>query len=159
MTKERSEQTLLSWKTPEFHHYKKNPWWFPVLAAVTLTLTALFILTQQYLVAIIIILGGLTTYQLAHVEPEIAPVIFSPDGIKFHSRFYAYNRLRTFWIIETPQTKHLYLEPIERFGRIVAIPLARQDTENIRDFLKHYLPETHGVDEGMADRLNRWLRI
>lgn len=153
------EHTLLSWKAPEFHYHKKGQWWFPILAVATLSLTALFILTQQYLVAIIVILGGLVIYQLAHAEPEIAPVIFSPNGIKFHARFFAYNKLRTFWIIETDQAKRLYVQPIERFSRPVAIPLVKQDVEKIRDFLRHYLPESHDVEEDLGDILTRWLKI
>ncbi len=159
MSNDPKEQTLLSWKAPEFHHYKKGQWWFPALALVTLVLTTYFVLTQQYLVAIIIILGGITVYRLAHQEPDVLPVIFSPQGIKFRDKLYLFSNLKTFWILEHDEHNRLYIQPVERFSTVVAIPIVKEDIEKVRDFLRYHLPESHDATEDLADRLNRWLKI
>ncbi len=154
-----TEQTIFSWKAPEFHHYKKGQWWFPVLALITLGFTAYFVLTRQFLVAIIIILGAITIYQLAHQEPEVLPVIFTPQGIKARGQFFLFSQLKSFWIAESDQIRRLYLQPIARFRSPLAIPIVKEDVNKIRDFLKHYLPENQTAEEDLADRLNRLLRI
>lgn len=159
MKQPHEDHTILSWKAPEFHHYKKNEWWFPLQALVTLVLTAFFVLTKQYLVAIIVVLGAITIYQLAHQEPEVSPVIFSPDGIKFRGQLILYNRLKSFWIIEAGSVRKLYLQKIERLSAPVSIPVVREDVEKIRDFLKNYLPERTDAQEDLADRVNRLLKI
>lgn len=159
MKKKHDDHTLISWKAPEFHYHKKGQWWFPVQAFATLALVAFFVLTRQYLVAIIIILGAMVIYQLAHQEPEILPVIFSPRGVKFKGKVYTFDRLRSFWIVEAGRHYRLHLQPIERLSASVAIPMVKEDVEKIRDFLQHYLPENHDVQEDLADRLNRWLQI
>lgn len=159
MSKRSEDHTVLSWKAPEFHFHKKNHWWFPLLALVTLVLTTLFILTQQYIVAIIVVLGGMILYQLAHQEPEVLPVVFSPRGIKFKGRFWSFRDLKSFWIIEIDQQRRLHLQSVERFASPVVIPIAKQDIEKVREFLQHYLPENQNVTEDFADRLNRWLKI
>jgi hypothetical protein len=153
------DHTIISWKAPEFARYKKGGWWFPVQAIVTVALTLLFILTNQYLVAIIVVLGAYVIYRLAHQEPEILSVNFSTQGITFKSKYYPFRQLKTFWIIDTGETYRLHLQPIERLGFPVIIPLIAEDVEKVRDFLSHYLPETHNAEEDLADRINRILRI
>ncbi len=98
MVKLPDEQTIISWKAPEFIHYKKNQWWFPTLALVTVALTTIALLTHQYVLAVIVVLSGWIIYQLAHTEPEVVAVIFSTAGIKFRDRTYSFDRLRSFWI-------------------------------------------------------------
>lgn len=153
------DHTIISWKAPEFHFHKKSQWWFPIQAFITLALTVFFILTEQYVVAIIIILGASILYRLAHQEPEVLPVIFSPSGLKFKGQSYLYSRLKSFWIVESGRHHRLHLQPVDRFAGAVAIPMSEHDVEKVRDFLGHYLPEKHGVTEDLADRLNRWLQI
>lgn len=159
MPKKTDDHTIISWKAPEFFHYKKSHWWFPAQAAITLALTAIFILTGQYLVAIIVVLGAIIIYQLAHQEPEVLPVIFSPQGIKCKGRFLPYQELKSFWIIESGSVKKLYLQQVERFSLPVVVPLVKQDIEKVRAFLRHYIPENTDVKEDFADKLLRFLRI
>lgn len=159
MAKDPSEHTVISWKAPEFLHYKKNVWWFPVLAVLTVLFTIYFILTNQYIVAIIVVLGGYTIYQLAHQEPEVLPVTFTVDGIRFKGKSILFSNIKTFWIVETEHTKQLYLQQAERFSLPVVIPLVKQDIDKVRGFLKHYIPETPEVKESFAELLNRMLRI
>lgn len=159
MAKQPSKHTVISWKAPEFLHYKKSPWWFPVQALITLVLVALFILTKQYLPAIIVVLGAIIIYQLAHQEPEVLPVTFTSDGIRFKSHAFHFSQLKTFWIIESENVRNLYLQRVERFTAPVVIPLVKEDVEKVRDYLAHYLPETKEAREDFAERLNRWLKI
>ncbi len=159
MTEKKTETTILSWKAPEFLHYKKNTWWFPILAASTVIFTTIFLLTGQYFVAIIVILGAIVMYRLAHQEPAVLPVIFTATGIKFKGELIPFTTLKTFWILEEAEVKRLYLQKIERFSAPVVIPLVKQDITKVRDFLQHFLPETHEVKEDIADKLNRFLRI
>ncbi len=159
VTEKSSEHTILSWKAPEFLHYKKNSWWFPIMAAVTLALTTIFLLTSQYIVAIIVILGAIVMYRLAHQEPAVSSVTFTATGIKFKGQLIPFSALKTFWILEKTEVKRLYLQKTERFSAPVVIPLIQQDINKVRDFLEHFLPETHDVEEDIADKLNRLLRI
>ena len=159
MAEEKDEHTVISWKAPEFFHYKKGWWWFPILAAITLIITATFIFMHQYFAAIVIVVGGFVIYQLAHQEPEVLPVIFSTRGIKFKDQFYPFDRFKTFWIIDNEQVKKLHLQSIERFSLPIVIPLIKQDIAKVREFLNHYLPETHDAKEDFADWLNRILKI
>lgn len=158
-SKQGDDPTLLSWKAPEFQHYKKNPLWFPIQAAVTLGLTTYFVLTKQYLVSIIVILGAIILYRLAHQEPEVLPVVFSPQGIKFKEKLWPYKSLKSFWIIDVGGVKRLYLQRLERLSSPIVILLAKEDIEKVRGFLGHYLPEIHDVREDFAEKLNHWLRI
>lgn len=162
MVKEKTDRTILSWKAPEYHHYKKSQWWFPVQALMTLILVTYFVLTNQLLVAIIVALGAIMIYQLAHSEPVVYPVIFSTEGIRFRDRFWAFQDLKSFWITESGRdgrVRKLYLKPIQRFTGLITIPLIHQDTGKVRGFLKKELPEAHEAGEDLADRINRWLRI
>lgn len=154
-----NDHTLISWKAPQFHYHKKTPLWFPIQAFVTLAVVVFFVLTGQYFVSIIVILGAIVIYQLAHQEPEVMPVIFTPQGINFNGKLYPFDRLKSFWIIESAKHSRLHLQPIDRFATSVSIPSASEDSDKIRDLLRHYLPERHDAEEDLADRLNRWLRI
>lgn len=130
------------------------------MAMITLALTTYFILTQSYLVAIIVVLGGYTIYQLAHQEPEVLPVTFSTDGVKFKGKVLPFSTMKTFWITEHgPNARRLYLQQIDRFSTPLVIPIVKHDVEKVRDFLKRYIPESHNVKEDMSEKLNRWLRI
>jgi hypothetical protein len=153
------DHTIISWKAPEFFHYKKSQWWFPFLAVAILILTTIFILTSQYLVAIIVILGGATIYRLAHQEPEVLPVTFSTHGVSFKGKSLEFKNLKTFWITDHEEAHRLHLQSVERFSVPLVIPLVKEDVEKVRSFLKHYLPETHDVVEDLADRINRILKI
>lgn len=162
MDKTKPDRTVLSWKAPEYHHYKKGQWWFPLQALLTLVLVTYFILTNQYLVAIIVVLGAIIIYRLAHAEPVVFPVIFSAEGIKFRERFWPFQDLKTFWITSSGrdgQIRKLYLKSVERFSGLITIPLIHQDSEKVRTFLKQHLPEAHEASEDLADRINRWLKI
>lgn len=159
MAKEPNDQTILSWKAPEFLHYKKSHWWFPLQALATVVLVVLFVLTNEYIAAIIVVLGAIILYQLAHEEPEVLPVTFTTDGVRFKGHAVRFADLKTFWITETDHVKKLHLQKIERFTLPIVIPLIKQDVDKIRDFLSHYLPETTDMEEDFADKLNRWLRI
>lgn len=129
------------------------------MAAATLIVSAFFVLTGQYLIAIIVVLGGLTIYQLAHQEPAVLPVNFSAKGIKYKGRYYDFSQLKSFWIIENEAHNRLHLQPVGRLTASIAIPMAGENIEKVRDFLSHYLPEQREVEEDLADRINRWLRI
>ncbi len=159
MDNKHKENTVISWKAPEFFHYKKGNWWFPLLALVVLVLTALFILTKQYLVAIIVVLGGIVIYRLAHQEPEVIPVTFTTKSIEFKGRSLLFDEIKNFWLIESEASHVLYLQTVERFSRPIVIPLIKADVEKVRDFLSQYAPEEKEPREDLADRINRWLRI
>lgn len=159
MRKDTAKHTILSWKAPEFHYHKKGAWWFPIQALVTLGLVAYFILTNQFLVAIIVVLGSIIIYRLAHAEPEVLPVDFSPTGLKYKSRYWDFRDLKTFWIVESGEHHRLHLLSTERLAVPISIALSKDDVAKTRDFLSHYLPETHQQTEDLADRLLRWLRI
>lgn len=159
MKKETEEHTILSWKAPEFHFHRKGQWWFLIQAGLTLALTVLFLLTRQFLVAIIVVLGAAIIYQLAHQEPEVLPVIFSPRGLKYKGRTWEFADLKTFWIIEAGTNYRLHLQSVKRLSTSIAIPLPKDDVAKVRDFLGHYLPETLDAEEDLADRVNRYLRI
>jgi hypothetical protein len=104
-------------------------------------------------------LGAITIYQLAHEEPEVLPVTFTVDGIRFKGKSFLFTAIKTFWIIETDHVKSLYLQQAERFTSPIVIPLVKQDVEKVREFLRHYIPETHDAKEDIAEKVNRWLRI
>lgn len=157
----------LSWEAAEFYYYPKNKYWILGIGVLLLGCAFLFyagaqyfhyqMVTSDYLLIIFLVLVIFVFAQYGHVEPKRFLTELNQDGVVIRGRFYSYNDLHSFWLIEEPNPI-LYFET-----SLLGIPLSslleEQEIEEVRNYLLRYLPEHSTAVEHLTDKLNHFLRF
>ena len=135
---------LLSWKAYKFENFERHPWWGIILFILLVILLTYSLLTDNFLLSIILILAGIIVYLFENKDPEIYHFAICETGIIAHDRFYSFLDIEDFWIFYEPGKlgrKELSLKTTNKFFPYVHLPLGEQNPNQIRDVLLKYIPE------------------
>jgi hypothetical protein len=113
---------------------------------------------RNWLLAGVIAAGTFAIITFAKEKPAERQFRIDSSGVQVGNKKYKYEDLKSFWIIDTPQGKILYLQSTNRFSPPIMINLGANDEVRIRKILSNYLPE-ESKSEMLSDRINRWLRF
>lgn len=154
------EQTVLSWKAPQFPHHEKSLLWFIVAGLVVFFLVMYGLRTDgwTFSVAILVFAG---TYYLVHRHvPPTVDIKISKFGVKIGRHTFPFSHLKSFWIVyEPPFVKKLYLRMDSKLRPDLFISLEDADPAEVRQILSQYLNEFTGRHEPFSDTLVRLLKL
>ncbi|HVY67902.1 MAG TPA: hypothetical protein VHA30_03340 [Patescibacteria group bacterium] len=150
----------ISWQAPEFRHYEKNAGWYTTLVAVAILVITFFVIVQKdyFAAASMGILAVLIIMFSRHV-PKIINIAISEKGITAGNIIYPYAQLKHFWIVDNARHKTLNLESTALINRVIVIEMEDQDADEVRAYLRQYLPEHDQAHETMSQRISHRFRF
>lgn len=141
-TKTSGSEDSLAFEAPEHEIKKKGLDWFAAVGVITVSIVISSIIYQNYLFAILILIGVFTLILFSIKEAATIHIQLTPRNILVDDKEYSYKTLDSFWITENDyatskiliQSKNLLL------GQLV-IPLGKNNPDEIREYLLAHLPE------------------
>ncbi len=131
----------IRWQTFEYSHWEKSSDWFWLVGLVAFLGIILSIVFKNFLLAIIILIGGFSSMMYGSRKPESIGCEINPRGIKIKDLMFPMSNLESFSLREEFEPHTLYLKTKKLFSPKIAIPLNEVEPEIIRKFLSVYLPE------------------
>ena len=151
--------TLLSWEAEEFTHHDKGKDWFWSVGIVTLGFFALALILQNYLFAILVLIGGFVVALHGSKKPKVVRFSVTSRGIAVDNTLYPYDHLKCFWInYDPPHIRDLYLISGKTFQPQITIPLGNTEPNEIREHLIKFIEEKE-VEESLFDTIARFFRF
>ena len=105
-----------------------------------------------------LILAGV--YYLNDLKPvPMIRVIITQLGIRFGGQYFPFNQLKSFWILNEENARHLNLT-LSKGNKTVSIILPEgMNLGQLREFLLIQIPEEEGVEESFSEQLIRNLGL
>src|SRR3990167_134160 len=144
-------EPLLKWRAAEYPFYEKGSGWFVAAGVLTLALILGALLLREWLMALVIAALAAVVYQHANRPPRELDYAITNLGIQAGERLYAYNELKSFWVIYQPPVQTLNLALTRRFAPLVTIQLTGADPVQVKELLKKHLPEEEKQHEEWID--------
>jgi hypothetical protein len=135
---------LLSWQAQKFENFERHPWWGIILFILLIILLTYSLLTDNFLLSIILILSGIIVYLFEKKDPETYHFAICETGIIAHDRFYEFIGIEDFWIFYEPGKlgrKELSIKTTNHLRPYIHLPLGDQDPNIVRKLLLKYIPE------------------
>lgn len=154
-------KTLICWKIQNFDKYKKSVLWYFVAGAIGIALLVYSVWTMNFLFAVIILMFAIIILLHDLRSPDEIECSVVEGGVVLGERLYKWNEFENFWIVYTPEeeVKNLYLE-LKGVRPRIAIPLANQNPNKIREILSKFLVEDlEQEDEPLSEYIGRVLKI
>lgn len=152
------EEQKIEWQAPEFEEKSRSKNWYWIAGIAGLTIIIMSIIFKNYLGAFVFLFYGLIYFFNIKRKPRIFNFIISSAGINIGQKLYKFGELKSFWIFDQPERKELSVESKHFFTPYIKIPLADQDSSEIRNFLINFLPETE-QEETIMEILERKLKL
>lgn len=152
----------IKWSAPEYDYREHSTDWYWVVGIITLSVATALFIAGNLLLSIIIIIGIGTLMVHAVQTPKHFEYQISEHGIRAHKKFYYWDSLESFWILEAtttdgvPVSAKLLLTSKKHFMPFVVIPLGNTPFKEIREALLTVLPEEPRV-EPFPERVMRKL--
>ena len=151
--------TLLSWEAEEYAHHDKGKDWFWSVGIVSIGFFALALILQNYLFAIMILIGGFAVALHGSKKPKTVHFAIISRGVAVDNTLYPYDNLKYFWInYDPPHIRDLYLISSKTFQLQITIPLGNADPNEIREHLIKFLEEKE-IEESLFDSIARFFRF
>ncbi len=149
----------IEWTASEYITNPKSAGWFGALAIGSVVLAiVVFIVTREWLSAIIIGILGIIVGIFAARQPQTLSYRIDSNGLQVGDKFYPYGSFKTFSVAREHAIGFIQLLPLKRFMPPLVIHYAPEDEDRIAEVLASYLPyEEHKAD--MVDSLTRKLRF
>jgi len=154
---------LFEWIVPSYPQSEKSLGWYISMGVFVMVFViyGLFFSDEYgWIISVtFLILAGV--YYLSEMKPApLVKVSVSDLGIRFGALFYAYDQIRSFWIINTEEVRKLHLNTYKGVSREVDI-LVPEDIRMsmLRDFLRTHIREEEGRKERFSDQLIRNLGL
>jgi len=145
MSKTKNPSYLVSWQAEKFENFERHPKWSIFVFLILIGLLIYSLLTNNFLMSIIVILSGILIYLFEKKDPELYNFAICQTGIVAHDRFYDFLNIEDFWIFYEEGAagrKELSLKTTNHLRPYVHIPLGKKANPNIiRKILKKYIPE------------------
>lgn len=155
------DRAVFTWTAPEYIQHPKSKNWFLAAAIVVGIIILVDILTQDYTMALaIIVLAGVYLYIHTHHPPKEIRIVISNMGIKVGNMIFPFSSIQAFWMhYQPPHLTTLNLRVKEHFFSDIIIQLNHEDPVPIRHFLCGQIPEWEGKNERFSDVVLRLLKL
>lgn len=150
----------ISWQALEYKPHDHDTGWYAGLFLFGAILVVWGLYTNNIIAVILFALIIFLVYSLSHQTPERVQVELSQKGIRLGKFFYAYDKLKKFWIV-TPQggTPELHVLTEAVLNKFLTIELEHQDPDAVRAYLQPHLEEVKGYKENFIDTMTRRLKL
>lgn len=132
-----------TWEGTEHEHLEKTTDWYWGLAIVIITGVIIAIISKNYLLAILLVLGGTMLGMYANDKPAPVIVEISERGIKLNKDLYIYETIESFWMFKDHRDNNQIMIVTGRKvlpQRIISLPDTVPVIE-IRNFLLEKIEE------------------
>lgn len=149
-----STAEVIEWQAPEYTFYPKDLNWYWGVGIVTVVLALMALFAMNFLLVVLIAVAGFSVMMYGERQPDVVKFAVTHRGVRFHTRVFPYDQLKSFWIIETEHHRKLIVESDRAVLPHIVLPLADHvNAENLRQHLAHFLPEVR-QEESLADLLS-----
>ncbi len=131
------------WDAIEFEHMEKPVDWYWGLGIITITGCILAIVAKNYLLAILLGLGGFMLGYYGNDKPRDAHVELSERGIRINEDFYRHETIKSFWMyLDHKKRERIIFITGRRVmpERIITLPDTISPNE-MRNYLLEYIEE------------------
>lgn len=132
-----------SWEGVEHEHMEKTTDWYWGLGIVIVTGIIIAIISGNYLLAVLLLLGGIMLGIYANDKPHPVTVEISERGIKLNKDLYLYETMESFWMYQDHKQRNQIIIVTGRKvlpQRIISLPETIPATE-IRNYLLKFITE------------------
>ena len=149
----------VEWSASEYVvHEKSANWYISLLVGSIVLVIVVFLVTQDYLASIVILLACSAFGVYAARKPATNRYIINERGIQVEDKFHPFLEFRSFSVVEEGAINSIWVKPLKRFTSIVVMYYSPEDEQKIIDTLANFLPhEERELDA--IDRLSRRLRF
>ena len=169
-------KTQVIWEVPEFRKPERGRNWYIIAGTLgflmiffsffSLSLKPLKLAflgsNNNFLFALIIILGAGIMMLIESREPKMIKVLLDGDGIKLGEKFYDYDDIKNFCVVYRPKdsVKNLYFEFKNTARFRLSLPLRSLNPLAVRNFLKRYLEEDlERTHPPLSEQLTKVLKL
>lgn len=137
------ETKKYEWDAVEFEHREKSTDWYWGLGIAVVAGCIICLISQNYLLAVLLLLGGVLLGFYANDKPHPVHVELSARGIKIDNDLYTHETMQSFWIYSDHRDRKRIILTTGRSvmpQRIITMP---EDipANNIRQYLLAFLEE------------------
>lgn len=135
----------ITWHNQEYEHREKSPDWFWAVGIITVSAFIIAILFNNYILSILILLGGLCMILFGNKEPEHFRFEINGAGVLIDNVLYPFGTLHSFWVengdhLGVPSV--LLIRSSKPLVPLIHIPLIWDiDPEIVRAHLLEHIPE------------------
>lgn len=148
---------LYEWEAPEFTKYEKDVYWTAILVIGSAAIMIFFLLTKNYIGALVIAMLAILVYVYSKKEPRLIRFAITPMGIKIENKLHKFEELKSFWIFYEPgEIKELSVRTKQLINPYLGLPLGNAKPVTIRQIMLKFLPEKK-QEEPVANILARRL--
>ncbi len=138
------EQTkAYEWDGSEYDHLEKSVDWYWGLGIVVVTISVIAIISGNYLLAVLLILGGIMLGFYANDKPIPAHIELSERGIKINADLFIYASIKSFWVYKDHRNRDRLV--IVTGGKILPIRVVTLSPDipatDVRNYLLNFLAE------------------
>jgi hypothetical protein len=94
------------WDALEYDHVEKTTDWYWALGIIVVVGIILCIISKNYLLAILLFLGGIMLGYYGNEKPKRAHVELSDRGMKIDNDLYLYETMGNFWMYTDPKGRN-----------------------------------------------------
>lgn len=163
-------QVLLEWQSLECYPHERSTRWYLLGGICVLAFAAYGLFDHSWSTTLLALLIGGVYFLLRQKPPRTMTVQITGLGIRIAHKFFPWNMLRAFWIIEVtpfvprgvePPPPHieLHFAPIKFLQPELVVFLNTIDPAAVRELLLKFLPERAGMEERALDTLARMLKL
>ncbi|MGC9611130.1 MAG: hypothetical protein ABSE68_02840 [Minisyncoccia bacterium] len=145
---ENDKKNEISWRAPEFEHFKKSPGWYLIVGGAALVLFIIAIWQKNFFFGIFILLAGIMVVSSGNRKPAILDFKLTEKGCEAgRGVFYEYGKLENFSLRNRPgRLDELIIKKKTSFNPFLRIPIDSRTAEKARIFLVQKLDEVEHKD-------------
>lgn len=152
------DQRVISWEAPDEVKYKRNSSWYLILIGAAIALGILFYFYQQWAGMVLVVAVVLVLLSQAKVKTRLIRYTLTKDGFNFLNKDYPFGKLKSFWIVATPNYPKLFIEKTGFLKTPITAYIDRISPDEVREFLKKYLPEGAAAKGNVHENIGQFLR-
>lgn len=135
------------------HVYPKE--FYTTLVAIATLLSIIFAFFQEWFAILVTWAALFLFYAVSKLEPQETTHKITTQGIVSLNQTYLWGELGVFWFTEKNGDEFLHIATRNIFGQVMII-VDREDKDEIRDILAHYLPYVEVWEKSTTEKLSDW---
>ena len=131
----------ITWEVPPHEHTHKDPDWFWSIGIIATAIAVIAILGNNYLFALLIVIGTATLFIHAIKKPELVRVRITNRGVQVDEAFLPYKNLRSFCMHHDENNLELIIKPKQKISSSIIVPLDYEKENEVRAVFASRLKE------------------
>ncbi len=153
--------TEFVWTFNEFERHERGMLWYAIAGVVVALLLVYSYVSENYLFGLLVIITTIIIFTHNIHNPQEVDCEIDTSGVRVGNKKYPFHGIDYFSIIENDEgIDVLYLQERAGFRSLLPIPLADQEVEKLRKFLRlHIQEDLEHRYEPLWDSLSRFLKL